>query len=308
LIRTPRRSVPKRTRKTKTKKSKKPNLYLIAAIAVILLSIASIVTAMLYIKQNPPPLPNVQINIQKNQTVTPPIKTTDNAVNITDANETLPLLPISTKPKLVIIIDDVTFPKQIEKILSIPLRITPSFLPPSQQAPFSAELAKRCEFYMVHLPLEAMKFERPEAVTIWVSDSYDEILEKLSVFKRQFPRAIYYNNHTGSKFTADIDAMRRLINAMDELDLVFVDSRTIAQTKAPEIFAEQGRKLLQRDVFLDNEIEEKAIKAQLLIAVEKAKERGFAIAIGHPHDKTLDTIAKSLNVLKDVEVVYLKDL
>ncbi|MDR2636004.1 MAG: divergent polysaccharide deacetylase family protein [Campylobacteraceae bacterium] len=308
MIRTPRRSVPKRTRKTKTKKSKKPNLYLIAAIAVILLSIASIVTAMLYIKQNPPPLPNVQINIQKNQTVTPPIKTTDNAVNITDANETLPLLPISTKPKLVIIIDDVTFPKQIEKILSIPLRITPSFLPPSQQAPFSAELAKRCEFYMVHLPLEAMKFERPEAVTIWVSDSYDEILEKLSVFKRQFPRAIYYNNHTGSKFTADIDAMRRLINAMDELDLVFVDSRTIAQTKAPEIFAEQGRKLLQRDVFLDNEIEEKAIKAQLLIAVEKAKERGFAIAIGHPHDKTLDTIAKSLNVLKDVEVVYLKDL
>jgi polysaccharide deacetylase 2 family uncharacterized protein YibQ len=102
--------------------------------------------------------------------------------------------------------------------------------------------------------------------------------------------------------------MRRLIDAMDELDLVFVDSRTTSDTKAPQIFAEQGRKLLQRDVFLDNEIEENAIKTQLLTAVEKAKSRGFAIAIGHPHDKTLDTITQSLDILKDVEVVYLKDL
>jgi polysaccharide deacetylase 2 family uncharacterized protein YibQ len=247
------------------------------------------------------------VTIQTNQTLTPPvlppISTTD-----TD-NKTPPVQPfVNIKPKLAIIIDDVTFPKQAEKILSIPLNITPSFLPPKSQTPFSDKLAKKCEFYMVHLPLEAVKFERPEAVTILISDSYEEILEKLSYFKQNFPRAVYYNNHTGSKFTADLEAMRRLIDAMDELDLVFVDSRTTAQTKAPKIFAEQGRKLLQRDVFLDNEIEENAIKAQLLVAVNKAKERGFAIAIGHPHDKTLDTIANSLELLKDVEVVYLKDL
>ncbi|MDR0761759.1 MAG: divergent polysaccharide deacetylase family protein [Campylobacteraceae bacterium] len=262
--------------------------------------------ALTYIMQNPLALPNTSVS--KNQTLISPTLPYVLA-NTTDTdNETSALVAPSVKPKLAIIIDDVTFPKQVKKILSIPLNITPSFLPPKLETPFSEKLAKKCEFYMVHLPLEAVNFERPESVTILVSDSYDEILEKLSRFKQQFPRAVYYNNHTGSKFTADLAAMRRLIDAMDELDLIFVDSRTIAQTKAPEIFAKQGRKLLQRDVFLDNEIEEKAIKAQLMVAVNKAKERGFAIAIGHPHDKTLDVIANSLEVLKDVEVVYLKDL
>jgi polysaccharide deacetylase 2 family uncharacterized protein YibQ len=263
---------------------------------------------MIYAARNPLALPSNNVSLQNNQTThptLPPVSTI-----ITDANKTPPSIAplINTKPKLAIIIDDVTFPKQVKKILSIPLHITPSFLPPKPETLFSEELAKKCEFYMVHLPLEAMKFERPEAVTILVNDSYDEILEKLSRFKQQFPRAVYYNNHTGSKFTADLAAMRRLIDAMDELDLIFVDSRTIARTKAPEIFAEQGRKLLQRDVFLDNEIEESAIKAQLLIAINKAKERGFAIAIGHPHDKTLDVIMNSLEDLREVEVVYLKDL
>jgi polysaccharide deacetylase 2 family uncharacterized protein YibQ len=299
------KSAPKRRKKTK--KSKIPKLYIIAAAAVILLSIISIAVALLYITQNPLALPSIQTN----QTVTPPAVPPSISANTTDtANKTPPFITpfIKAKPKLAIIIDDVTFSKQIEKILSIPLHITPSFLPPKSETPFSEKLAAKCEFYMVHLPLEAVNFERPEFVTILVSDSYDEILEKLSRFKRQFPRAVYYNNHTGSKFTADLEAMRRLIDAMDELDLIFVDSRTTAQTKAPQIFAEQGRKLLQRDVFLDNEIEEKAIKAQLMVAVNKAKEKGFAIAIGHPHDKTLDAIANSLEILKDVDVVYLKDL
>ncbi|MDR2080812.1 MAG: divergent polysaccharide deacetylase family protein [Campylobacteraceae bacterium] len=304
MIRTPKKSAPKRKRKTK--KPKIPKLYTIAAIAVVLLSIVSIAVALMYVTKNPLSLPAV--NAQTNQTATPilPPPPTDT----TDTNKTPPSVTpiISVKPKLVIIIDDVAFPKQIEKILSIPLDITPSFLPPKPETPFSEELAKKCKFYMVHLPLEPVKLERLETVTVLVNDNYDEIFEKLSRFKRQFPRAVYYNNHTGSKFTADLAAMRRLIDAMDELDLIFVDSRTTALTKAPEIFAEQGRKLLQRDVFLDNEIEENAIKAQLLIAVKKAKEKGFAIAIGHPHDKTLDTIADSLDILKDVEVVYIKDL
>jgi polysaccharide deacetylase 2 family uncharacterized protein YibQ len=310
LIRTPKKSAPKRTRKTKskTKKSKTPKLYIIAAVAVILLALISIILASVHMIQKPPAV-TISNQTQPLQPTTPNITILP---DLPDENTTqLPIVvppKIETKPKLVIIIDDVTFPKQVEKILSIPLSLSPSFLPPKPETPFSDKLAEDCEFYMVHLPLEALNFKRPEKTTLLTSDSYDVILEKLKSLKAQFPRAIYYNNHTGSKFTADIDAMRRLINAMDELDLIFVDSRTTAETKAPEIFAEQGRKLLQRDVFLDNEIEEEAIKTQLLIAVKKAKEKGFAIAIGHPHDKTLDTIAKSLNILKDVEVVYLKDL
>lgn len=309
MIKAPKKSTSKRKRKSK--KSKAAKLYTIGA-AVVALAIASIIAAALHMMQK---TPSVHVNTTFNQTLpTPPIV----MPNVTVLpNETIPprvIIPpvvqprITAKPKLVIIIDDVAFQKQIEKILSIPLALSPSFLPPKTDMPYPEEITKKCEFYMVHLPLEAVNFKRAEKVTLLTSDSYEIILEKLKKIKEQFPRAVYYNNHTGSKFTADIEAVRRLIDAMDELDLIFVDSRTTADTKVPQIFAEQGRKLLQRDVFLDNVIEEGAIKTQLSIAIEKAKEKGFAIAIGHPHNKTLDTIAKSLDILEDVEVVYLKDL
>jgi polysaccharide deacetylase 2 family uncharacterized protein YibQ len=215
---------------------------------------------------------------------------------------------ITSRPKLAIVIDDVTFERQLEGILSIPLKITPSFLPPTEKSNFSDKLAKKAEFHMVHLPLEAMNFKTPEEATLLVSDSYDVILEKLKKLKKQFPRAIYYNNHTGSKFTADFDAMDRLLRAMDEVGLIFVDSRTTADTKAPQITQRDGKKLLQRDIFLDNVIEKEAIKRQILLAVTKAKQSGYAIAIGHPHKETLQTLKEFAKDCDEVEVVYIKDL
>ena len=43
--------------------------------------------------------------------------------------------------------------------------------------------------------------------------------------------------------------------------------------------------------------------------IKQAKKRGYAIAIGHPHDSTFEAlkIAKQ-TILKDVDVVYLKDI
>jgi polysaccharide deacetylase 2 family uncharacterized protein YibQ len=247
----------------------------------------------------------------KNETTKYPIiiKNTTISNVTTVSNETVQQnQTISIKPKLVIIIDDVTFEKQLNDILSIPLKITPSFLPPTTKANFSAELAKKAEFHMVHLPLEAMNFKTPEEATLLVNDSYDVILRKLKVLKAQFPYAIYYNNHTGSKFTADFDAMERLFKAMDEVGLIFVDSRTTADTKAPKIAKKEGKKLLQRDIFLDNVIEKEAIKEQISLAVSKAKERNFAIAIGHPHKETIAALKEFAKECDEVEVVYIKDL
>ncbi|MDR1555399.1 MAG: divergent polysaccharide deacetylase family protein [Campylobacteraceae bacterium] len=277
-------------------------IHIVIAVVLMISILTAVIFCIVYFLQNK----SAKEPVTKNTTISNITVDMDNITdNITVDNQTV---LISSKPKLVIIVDDVTFPKQLGDILSIPLKITPSFLPPTKKSNFSDKLAQKTEFYMVHLPLEAMNFKSPEEETLLVSDSYDVILKKLKKLKAQFPHAIYYNNHTGSKFTADIEAMRRLIEAMDELDLIFVDSRTIAKTKAPEIFAEQGKKLLQRDVFLDNVIEKEAIKTQLLIVVEKAKERGFAIAIGHPHKETMEALKEFAKKCDEVEVVYIKDL
>lgn len=212
------------------------------------------------------------------------------------------------KPKLAIIIDDVAFAHQTKMIKKIPYKVSASFFPPTQRHPDTVNLAKDFEFKMIHLPTEAMSFGRPEPKTLVVGDSIETIRERVKQIKRWFPGVDYYNNHTGSKFTADYEAMDKLMRVMKEEKLYFVDSRTTADTKAQKLANKYNMHLYSRDIFIDNSSKEELIKKQLKKAVSIAKKRGYAVAIGHPHKNTLKVLAGATNLLKDVELVYLKDL
>lgn len=212
------------------------------------------------------------------------------------------------RPKLSIIIDDVSFAHQVRAIKAIPYAVTPSFLPPTKRHPNSHELANDFSFHMVHLPLEALSHNSPEVNTLKVGLDYKAIKEHIKQIKTQFPKAIYYNNHTGSRFTADEQSMDLLFKVLKEEGLVFVDSRTTADTKAGVMSEKYGTHLYSRDVFLDNSYEPSAIREKLKEAVAIAKRTGEAIAICHPHKNTLSVLAKAKSLLKDVDVVYLKDL
>jgi len=65
---------------------------------------------------------------------------------------------------------------------------------------------------------------------------------------------------------------------------------------------------IARDVFLDHDGSKAAVRKQLKYAVELAKKRSYAIAIGHPHKNTIEVLQESAKLLQEVEVVYLKDL
>jgi len=212
------------------------------------------------------------------------------------------------KPKLAIIIDDVAYVHQTRLIKKIPFRVTPSFFPPTKRHPDTIKLAKDFRFYMIHLPAEALSFGRPEPETLKVGDSIQVVRKRIKQIKKWFPSVKYYNNHTGSKFTADFQAMDRLMGIMKEENLYFVDSRTTASTKAPKVAKKYGLELYSRDIFIDNSIEKNLIKKQLMKAVKIAKKRGYAVAIGHPHENTLKVLINAKEMLKDVELVYLKDL
>ncbi len=214
----------------------------------------------------------------------------------------------SGKPKLAIIIDDVAFSHQTNLIKKIPFRVTPSFFPPTKRHPDTIALSKGFVFKMIHLPTEALSYGRAEPQTLKTVDSMDKIKTRIKTIKKLFPSIIYYNNHTGSKFTANYASMDNLIKVMRDEKLHFVDSRTTAQTKAPKISKKYGLKLYSRDIFIDNNIDKKLIKKQLLKAVAIAKKRGYAIAIGHPHKNTLNVLIGAKSLLKDVDLVYLKDL
>ncbi|MDH5189011.1 MAG: divergent polysaccharide deacetylase family protein, partial [Rhodospirillaceae bacterium] len=69
-------------------------------------------------------------------------------------------------------------------------------------------------------------------------------------------------------------------------------------TVGPMVASDLGVPHLERNVFLDNEPAVKSINKQLAEVEDLAARRGFAIAIGHPRDGTIDALAKWLPLAK----------
>ena len=214
----------------------------------------------------------------------------------------------TTKPKLAIIIDDVSTKSQVRAIKSLGIPITMSFLPPSAARPNSAKLAAKQSFYMVHLPMEAMHFNKEEPYTLHANDSQEVILQRIEALKKLFPRVAYINNHTGSKFTSSEIAMNRLIYALNKNHIHFIDSRTTAETKAPKVMKNFGLKYVARDVFLDHHPDKAYILGQIKRAIAVAKAHGHAIVIGHPHKNTLEALYESKALLKSVDLVLINKI
>ncbi len=211
----------------------------------------------------------------------------------------------SNKPKLAIIIDDVSVKSHVNAIKSLGIPLTMSFLPPTKNRPYSAKLAAKEKFYMVHLPMEAKNFNAEEDNTLRVTDSQQIISARIEEIKVLFPKVKYINNHTGSKFTSSEIAMNRLIFALNANNIRFIDSRTTATTKAPKVLKNFGLKYVARDVFLDHRMEKAYIKKQIKKAIRIAKAEGVAIAIGHPHSNTILALYESKELLKQVDLVYI---
>jgi len=214
----------------------------------------------------------------------------------------------SKKPRLSIIIDDVGTRSQVAAIKNLKLPLTMSFLPPSKARPNTPKLAEKENFYMIHLPMEAKNFSAEEPNTLRVSDSQNTISCRIKEIKKLFPKVSYINNHTGSKFTSDEVAMNRLILALNDNKIHFLDSRTTAETKAPRVLKNFGLEYIARDVFLDHHMEKEYVLGQIKKAIKIAKTHGTAVAIGHPHKNTLQAIYESKKLFKDVELIYINKI
>ena len=219
-----------------------------------------------------------------------------------------PLALDSKGAKLVIIIDDVSYAHDVKAIQSTGLPLVMSFLPPSSRHPESGKLAQQEDHFMVHLPLEAMDFSDEEAVTLRIDDSEDQMAKRITTLKQIYPGVRYMNNHTGSKFTADAEAMEKLLRVLKREGIIFVDSRTTAKTKAPEVSKILGTRYLGRDVFLDHHDGVANVKKQIKEAVEKAKRHGTAIAIGHPRNDTIQALKESKEILRSVQIVGIENI
>ncbi|WP_086246550.1 divergent polysaccharide deacetylase family protein [Campylobacter vicugnae] len=250
------------------------------------------------------------INKSKNDIDKPNMKIKEPNLNLKPNHDIKTDLNLSSnRPKLAIILDDISTFYHAKKIKSLDMNITPSIFPPSKNYPNSVNVAKEFKFYMIHLPLEAINYQAQEKNTLKINDSSVKIESQIANIKSNFPTAIYINNHTGSKFTSDYNAMKRLFKALKKNNMIFIDSYTTKDSKAKILSQEFGNKYLKRDVFIDNIKDEKAIIKELKRSIKVAKTNGLAIAIGHPYQQTFKALAAMKNELaNETELVILKDM
>jgi polysaccharide deacetylase 2 family uncharacterized protein YibQ len=216
-------------------------------------------------------------------------------------------------PLVAIVIDDLGYQRQLAMdFIEMGAPLTLSFLP---QAPFTGELVRQADQKeketLLHIPMEPKEFPQvnPGPKALLTSMTNEEIMNILENDLDAFPQVAGVNNHMGSRFTEDRDKMALVLTLIKKRKLFFLDSRTTPDSVIFPLASQIGVKVIQRDIFLDNNVEMDAIRGQLELLIRLAQERGFAVACGHPHPQTLQVLKERLPELQEkVHLVPLSQL
>jgi polysaccharide deacetylase 2 family uncharacterized protein YibQ len=201
--------------------------------------------------------------------------------------------PAASGAELAIVIDDCGQWLQTERaFIALPVPLTLAVLPDVPYTHLIAgEAAAAGKGVMLHLPMETISGLNPGPGKVTTEMSDAQIVAQVGADLADVPLAQGVNNHEGSKATADPRVMRDVAAAMKKHgNLFFVDSLTIGDSVAAARTRDAGIPTATRDVFLDDRADVAYIESQLLSAANIARERGSAIAIGHPRPTTLAAI------------------
>jgi polysaccharide deacetylase 2 family uncharacterized protein YibQ len=171
---------------------------------------------------------------------------------------------------------------ELEPFLRFPGPLTIAVLP---GLPYSAEAARQIRAagkeVILHQPMEAIGGQNPGPGAIYVGMPPQEIQAMVERNLAEIGPVAGMNNHQGSKVTMDVTAMEIILTLCRNQGIYFLDSRTIADTVAPIVAAQMGIKIGERHVFLDN-IQDKASMIQYVdVGLQKARQQGIAVMIGH---------------------------
>jgi uncharacterized protein len=221
--------------------------------------------------------------------------------------------PQSGGAKLAIILDDLGNDRAAaEAIFALPYPLTISVLPDHAHSAEIAEEAHRRGYeVMLHLPMQSVGNEKPEAQELRPGMPAGDVTSLVNQMLQAVPYAVGINNHQGSQATSDPALMSELMPMLRDRKLFYIDSRTSAATVAFDTAREHGVRCAFRNVpFLDDVAEVNAVRKQFELTLRGAHEKGEAVAIGHAHPATLQALSELLPhaEAKGVHLVFASDL
>jgi polysaccharide deacetylase 2 family uncharacterized protein YibQ len=202
--------------------------------------------------------------------------------------------PPDGRPMIAIVIDDAGVDRlHTQQAIRMHGPLTISFLPYALDLPEQSRAAHAAGHeLLVHVPMEPFgAYNDPGPNVLMVGQSHAELLHRLVRDLDSFQGYVGINNHMGSRFTSQAEGMSTVASELRHRGLLFLDSRTTAQSVAFQVAVEHGVPSVVRDVFLDNEDKAAEVERRLAEVEQIARRQGHAIAIGHPREVTLTVLA-----------------
>ncbi len=198
------------------------------------------------------------------------------------------------RPVVAVVIDDMGIDRRrTARAIALAGPLTLSFLTYAADLPAQTAAARGAGHeLLVHVAMEPGNAALdPGPNVLLTAHDADELRRRLRWGLERFAAYVGVNNHMGSKFTADAEAMAVVMEELGRRGLLFLDSRTTAATVGATLAAEKGVPFAERNIFLDNVNAVDAVNARLAELERLARRQGFAVAIGHPRDATLEALA-----------------
>ena len=165
---------------------------------------------------------------------------------------------------------------------------------------------------ILHLPMQSIgsaSTREPNALDESMNE--DQLTNKVHSLLAKIPFISGVNNHMGSHLTEFDFFMRPVMDSIRGYNprLYFLDSRTTPRSVAYAQALDAGLNSITRDIFLDDDPNLESIRLQYQFWLEKSRQRGSAIAIGHPYKETIQVLRENLpEAIKDFEFMRISEL
>ena len=217
-----------------------------------------------------------------------------------EKKQDLPFLipPAQNGATLVFVIDDAGMNAEYTKrYASLPFPLTIAVLPKLLHSKDCAYIVRSSgKELILHQPMQSLNHNLdPGPGKISVDMSFSQISSIINENLAEIgPGVKGLNNHEGSEVTEDVLRIGSVLDVCLENKIYFLDSRTTANTKAPQAALERDMTIFEKSgPYIDNIVSREAMLKEIYKSLEAANKNGSAIVIAHV-DKSAEILPKLL--------------
>lgn len=199
--------------------------------------------------------------------------------------------------KIVLILDDAGLSvENTKKYTDLPFPLTVAVLPKLSKTKECADLVRQSgKELILHQPMQSLNHNlNPGPGKISVEMSFQEIKDIVTENLQELGEGVKgINNHEGSEVTENVLKIGVVLDVCLENNIYFLDSRTTANSKAPQAALERDMMIFEKSgPYIDNVISRESMLKELYKTLDFANLNGKAIIIAH--------VDKSVKILPDL--------